>query len=179
MKKITLSLIVNPEKNSIRTELNRYRIFLDWGLTNSFTNKKKAAIFQTRYNAWLNDTFYELNFIYSSVLFIYRKSWIFLNNDMESKLSRAFTIIDNQFNKLHKSEYRGSDGSFYAMQSIEALNNQLIYCINLLLKFRKSKRDWENVKELDLLLSQLNRIMLELKETADPGELGRQTKREN
>ena len=98
---------------------------------------------------------------------------------MESKLSRAFTIIDNQFNKLHKSEYRGSDGSFYAMQSIEALNNQLIYCINLLLKFRKSKRDWENVKELDLLLSQLNRIMLELKETADPGELGRQTKREN
>lgn len=179
MKKINLRLIVDRDKTSVRTEQNRYRIFLNWGLTNSFTNKKKAAIFQTRWNAWINETFFEMNTIYASVLFIYRKSWIVIDRDIETKLTRAFTGLDSQFNKLYRSDYRGADGSFYAFQAIEAISTELTSCITMLIKWRRDKKDYEQIKELELLIRQLTRIVTEIKETADPGELGRQITRKD
>lgn len=177
MKKISLNLIIEKDKAAVRTELKRYRMFLNWGLTNSFTNKKKAAIFESRFNAWINETFYELNNIYAKVMYVSRLAWLVVDRETENKIARAFPIIDTQFNKLYRADFRGADGSYYAFNSIEEISRQLIYCINLLITFRRDKKDWEQIKELEMLIRQLNRISTEIKETADPGELGSQTKR--
>lgn len=177
MKKITLKLIEDPDNTSVRMPLNTYRIFLNWQVTNSFTNKKNAAIFQARLNTWVNEIFFEMNFIYASVLYIYRKSWIVIDRDTESKLTQTFTVIDRNLNKLYRSDFHSGDSSFWAFSAIEALSKDLIYCINALKRWRKYKKDWEQIKELDVWLKQLNRIIYEVEEIADPGELGRQIKR--
>jgi hypothetical protein len=179
MKKIKLQLIKDKEVNTIRTELKRYRVFLYWGLTNSFTNKKKAAAFQASLNAWINETFQEFNRIYAGIGFLYRVAWPFIDRDLEGRIINIFKDLDREFNKLYRSDHRGGDGAFWAFGAIENIGAEMLAAVALLTAWRRSLRDWESIKELDIIVKQINRILKEIKETADPGELGRQiTRRE-
>jgi len=177
MKQIKLNIISDGDKTAVRTELKKYRIFLKWGLTNTFTNKKKAAIFQARFNEWINCTFYELNFIYADLLYIYRKNWIVIDRDTESKMINSFKTIDANFNKLYRSDYRGSAGSFWALQAIDFICTDILYCLAVLTEWRRNKKDWEQIKDLDYMAKQINYILNEIEKSADPGELGQQIKR--
>ncbi len=177
MKKIHLEIIVEKDKSSCYINLNSYRTFLNWGITNCFSDRKKARIFQTRVNTWINDILHETNLIYADVLYYYRKAWMVIDRDTEVKISRCFSLLDTNFNKLLKSDYRGADASFYALEAIGKICKDLIYSIDLLIKYRKSRGEYETMKDYNLMVRQLERIISETTEKTDPGELGRQIKR--
>ena len=100
MKKIHLEIIVEKDKSSCYINLNSYRTFLNWGITNCFSDRKKARIFQTRVNTWINDILHETNLIYADVLYYYRKAWMVIDRDTDVKISRCFSLLDTNFNKL-------------------------------------------------------------------------------
>ena len=179
MKKISLQSIMDKEQNAILTNIKKYRIFLAWGVTNLFKNKKKAAIYQSSLNEWINDMFYELNSIYANLLYLYRSSWVYTPVGLDSAVNKSFRNIEISIHKLFRSEYRGRNGAFYAFEAIESICNELETCNNELIAYYYFKKDWQQIKELEINARQLKRILRELKETSDPGSLGTKLRRED
>jgi hypothetical protein len=177
MKKISLQTIHDKQPRTVLTHLNRYRIFLAWGVTNLFKNKKKAAIFQAALNAWVNDTFFELNNIYANLLYQYRRSWIFTSLDLDDRMTSKFRNVETTIHKLFRAEYRGLEGAFYAFESINTLCDDLQACSKELIKYFHDRKDWERIKEINLNVIQLKRILRELTETSDPGSIGEKLRR--
>lgn len=125
----------------------------------------------------LYSTFIELNYIYSELLFLYRSAWPFIDRETETIIIKLNTTIDLPFNKLSRSDYRGKEGSYYAFSNIEGISADMKDVCTLLIDFSRDRRDWEKIKELEIKVIQINRILKEIQETTDPGELGRQIKR--
>jgi len=178
MKKISIHCISDKQENTVRTNLKRYRIFLAWGTTNLFKNKKKAAIFEAGLNTWLNNTFYELNSIYANLLYQNRRSWIFNSLEIDDIMTKNFQSIERNIHKLYRAEYRGYNGAYYAFEAIESVSDELKACNDKLIENYHQKKDWERIKELRINETQLKRILRELTETSEPGSLGIKLRRE-
>ena len=177
MKKIFLQSVMDKQVDTVRTDLKKYRIFLAWGVTTLFKNKKKATIFQASLNIWINEIFYELNSIYASLFYQYRCSWLFTSLYLDDRMTKNFQSIERNIHKLYRAEYRGKECVFYAFEAIEVLCQELDSCNTELIEYSQGKRDWEQIKKLKLNSNQLKRILKELIEISDPGPLGKQLKR--
>lgn len=170
---------MDKQQNTIRTNLKRYRIFLSWGVTNLFKDKKKAAAYQVKLNTWINDTFFELNHVYANLWYQYRKSWTFMDADIDDKMKYNFNNVEITIHRLFRAEYRGVDGTFYALEEIEKLCSELRKCCVDLSEYYKRRNYFEKLKELNINAKELKRILHELQEETEPGDLGKALRRED
>jgi hypothetical protein len=172
MKRIHIKIIQDPDSESVWTERQAYRTFLFWGVSNTFTNKKKAEKFQADLNSWLNSTMIELNSIYARMLWIVRLSWPFFTKIEDNKLSGMLQTVENEFNRMIRTSNKGTDAALYCFQCVRTIAAQLIECIEFQIEFRKDRLDWEQAKELEMYGKQIRRLLDEIEKAIDPGAAG-------
>lgn len=177
MKKIKINAIIDKDNSSIRTNLRRYSIFLTWGTKNLFKDKKKAAKYQVKLNLWINDIFYELNYVYANLLFQYRRSWIFMDADIDDKMRNNIKDIEITMHRLFRTGLKGTDGIFWALEEINKLCTELEKCCLDLSEYYKRKGYYEHLKEVHISTKELKRILRDLHESFDPEDLGQALRR--
>lgn len=107
LKKIKLNKYTAPAPGSIRSADKLYSVALGNGYKCTFPNEKETLQFLAETNKELNNKMYELNFLYSDVLRLYRASWLYFDknkiqglNNIESLCLEKMHSIDRSFNLM-------------------------------------------------------------------------------
>lgn len=174
MKKIKLEVIGLPDKSAIRERLRTYSLFLDWGLTASFRNKKKAVAFQNRLNEWLNDKLFILNVHYSTAFAGYRSVWLYMDREKttEKRLKRLFINIDLWINQVFDMPGKGPDRAFMLLERLNGIITALIEVYTLLIEVEKRRNNWDNIKIFNYNIMIIEQVKSEIMAYTDPVSQG-------
>ena len=87
---------------SLRSLDKLYHVSLGNGFKGSFASEKETLQFLAETSKELNTKLYELNFLYSDLLRLYRSSWLYFSgsNNIEQICSDKMAAIERAFNLL-------------------------------------------------------------------------------
>lgn len=107
MKRIKLVNYSKPVPDSFRSVDQLYCVSLGNGYKVQFASEKETKAFLSETNRELNTKLYELNFLYSDMLRLYRSSWLYFEPgkisglaNIESLCNQKMQAIENSFNLL-------------------------------------------------------------------------------
>src|SRR5665213_2346257 len=107
MKKIKLNKYSIPDPGSVFTADKFYKVYLGNGYSVSFPNEKDTLAFLAQTNRDLTSKMYELNFLFSEVLKIYRHAWGYFEigkknvvNNLQGSIKNKINAVENSFNFL-------------------------------------------------------------------------------
>jgi hypothetical protein len=123
MKKIKLSKIAAPDKQSVFTDRKKYRVNLGNGIIKLFKNKADAVKFLNEVAKYLTYKMHECNELYISAFTLYRRAWFYFDHDkfntsndlatwykLERQCDFAIQNISEVFILLYKrSEYENGN----------------------------------------------------------------------
>jgi hypothetical protein len=109
MKRVKIQNISNKDVKATYTKQKAYGVFLDWGVTLSFKNKKDAARFLAYVNERLTEFAFELNDVFSGLLIEYRRIYFNIAKPTEKEmLWRLFGDCERMFSRItERSERHG------------------------------------------------------------------------
>lgn len=171
MKQIKIQQFTSPDKQSIYTERQKYKVTLGNGYIGTFTDKKNLSNFITEANLFLNTKLHELNFIYIELFGFYRIAWFYMDQkkssqlnlrQLETKTQNSLRQMDQAFNLIiDRSGY--TNGNHFVFSHFKSIINPQIDLIENLLLLYKSKGHTDKVYKLEFLKNQLLFIDNEIK----------------
>lgn len=171
MKQIKIQHFTHPDKQSVYTDRQKYKITLGNGYESTFTDKKRLSNFITETNIFLNAKLHELNFIYIELFGFYRVGWFYMDqtkrsqlnlHQLEVKTQHSLRQMDQAFN-LITSRSGFTNGNHFVFSHFKSIINPQIDLINNLLQLYKSKGHTDKVYKLEFLKNQLLFIDNEIK----------------
>jgi hypothetical protein len=156
MKKIEFENILPPDGQSVKMDLNRWRVVIGSKTEISFKNQKNAIAFQTKINEELNDMLFTYNGISIELYRHYKTNWFYFNlniqqADNEKKIRQAFSEVERLMDKV-VIEY--DHGRIFAhIENITEYLKTIAKCLQSLQRHRES---YAEVRSLELIISRIN-----------------------
>lgn len=163
MKTINLKCITPPENHRSFAWLNKYSVFVNFGLTCTFSSKKNATLYQNALNDWLNDCIYRLNEHFITANNYYRRLWLFFDfdNTEERKIVKELSYIENTLNQCFSFQAPGA-GFSNIMRNIENCANTLLTVMNYLEKKQRTRNAWEQIKLIQFERNRIRELVTEI-----------------
>lgn len=145
MKKIKLQNYSKPDIGSFRTSDLVYSVALGNGFKKSFASEKQTLAFLSETNRELNAKLYELNFLYSDILRLYRASWLYFEtgkdkelNNIEYQCNEKMQTIERGFN-LMVDRSGWENGNYHVFNHFHSIIDQIKELCELLCQVFKRR----------------------------------------
>jgi len=163
VKQIKLCHITAPDKTSHITANHFYYVSLGNGYKQKFPSKRAATAFLNETNRELNIKLYELNFLYSDLLKLYRGSWLYFDkkipglNNIEMNCLDKFRRIDGTFNIIIERSH-WENGNFFVFSQLQYIIAELKTVCELLNQIFRKRGITSAIYEIDSYLQRADYI---------------------
>jgi hypothetical protein len=165
MKTIKIQQFTNPDKESVYSDRNKYKVVLGNDHTSYFTDKRKVSAFLNETNKYLNQVLIELNLYYTETFNLYRSSWLYFDN---KKLSIIDKCANDNFNNINEAFKRiiikshTVNGNYLTWQFLNRIIEALIEVLELLHPFFTYRIHVDKIAKTKLFLSNLKQLKSDL-----------------
>lgn len=158
MKKIDLQVILEPNKNSVFTADQNYRVVLGNGKKLSFGSLKAAKAALAEINRYYNFKLYQLNETLAMVYSSYRQQWFIFydkktgsnNMQLEHRIIEKIKMAENAINTSWKvSDY--NNGPYYVVHHFRTAIDAMENAITELKTINRTKNLMNNFHRLETL----------------------------
>ena len=155
MKKINLTYIRRPAKESVFSWQKTFSVFLGNGVNCSFTSEKKAKIFLAQTNRFLNDTLQELNQIYISIFTEYRNLWFVI--DIEKIIEERLQNCDRLWRRIVLQRHGENSNTFIYLDFIK-LSEEMKTIIEELCGQLKQQKNYARINIMATLKFRIEQV---------------------
>ena len=158
MIKIHISDYNLPDKQSLISRQRKHRVWLQSGSTFLFSNIKAVKKFLTDTNRFLNQKLFQINDIYLEVFSIYRSTWFYMDNRLDSQIEWLLKDI----NKMLKNSYQKNDDNSHPFYFLYKAMDLQIEIILIVIDIHRLRYNWAEIHQLESLISRINYLKDEL-----------------
>lgn len=161
MKKIKISGLSIPDKESVFIERRAYKVNLGNGIVKQFLNKAEATAFLNEVSKYLSYKMHECNELYISAFTYYRRAWFYFDHNkplsntadlyaMERQCEYSINAISDTFKILYKRA-NWANGNHFVFVHFNTINNNLLDIVKVLQKLYENKSQAAILYELEIL----------------------------
>lgn len=165
MKQVKLKNFSRPVLGSIRTADRFYYVALGNGFKKAFPSEKLARAFLNETSRELSVKLFELNFLYSDLLRLYRSSWLYFDknkitglNNIEFLCNAKMEGINNSFNLLVERA-AWENGNYTVFNHFRSIISDIRAICELLKRIFKKRGVTSSLYELDSYLLRCDYIL--------------------
>ena len=160
MKKVKVTNLTYPVKNSIYVKEKKYWVALGNKVRVSFTNRKNALAFIAQTNRFLNEKTFELNKIYVDIFSEYRRIWFYFDskNARLMNFEQQIGFLEKRFDLLiDTSSYE--DGNYNAFFHIRGIVYLLQEMLTQMQRVMAGKNNYAEKYNLGIYLRRLDDLL--------------------
>jgi hypothetical protein len=158
MRRVNIQSIRNKQVGAVWSWQSTYGVWLDWGVTVSFSNKKEAKRFLTWINERLTVLLIECNEL-AGVLYIeFRRGFLNLDQDKRKEIIKVFARCEVLFARVADNSGRHAI-SFSVVKDINDLAGALGEVAGVLLEHNKNKNRFTDARICNGYVNRCNEVM--------------------